>query len=671
MSTTSSHSDSRSTESIFQALTNLCVSPGYIYALCNIAVTNNYVNLASGASKEQWMTHHRPDRLNRSEQVMLAGLLLKHSIDYTEPTMDTMTYYIARTHELLQMLHESLSSPLLHQHPVGQHMREPIFYSAESAQPFQYGDFAAERYRKDEGWLRERKGFSIDDAIVVAQTIHRHQKDMVTITVSALSQTDAVSPSLFYHSLAFSLDDLSATIDLDSSVILAILQSFCSMADERNVDYRSPGDFNIARARPIIRRDDKSFILFDHDNLMESLYISPYYWMVDTSYKNTASRHRGEFAEQIVYLQLRHVFGERHVFRNVQLKNNAGHVHGEIDVLVVFGNRIVVSQVKSKQLTYPARQGDDMAITRDFEKGIQAAYNQCVTTARMIMDGGYSYEDRFESKIRIPLPDLKIYLLCITSDDYPALGYQTEHFLEETHTNDVLKSPFVCDVFCLDTVTELLDSPLRFLSYVDRRLIFRSKIISEHELTTLGYHLSHNLWIDNNISILHVDESFSATVDATMYVRRLQLPGDRVPKGALTPFVNSALGDIISELEIKPGKAGIDLGMFLLTLPPNACDHVNQKINAMIDRAVVSLHPHGCSYMAEALGVGLTVYSGYNRTRTNQMLNDTVRRRMSEHDATCWFGMLMDPDARRPYLVGERGSWERALDGVSRTVDRE
>ncbi len=604
---------------------------------------------------------------------MLAGLLLKHPIDYTEPTMEAMAHYIARTHELLQMLHKSLSPSILHQQPIGQRMREPIFYSAESAQPFQYSDFAAERYREDEQWLRTHKGFSIEDAIIVAQAICCHQDEAVTNIVSALSQADAAAstPSVFCQALTFSFDDLVAAVDIDDSAILAILQSFCSTTDERNTDYRSPGDFNMAKARPIIRQDGKSFVLFDYINLMESLYVSPYYWMINTPYEQTASRHRGEVAEQIVYRRLKHVFGEQHVFRNVQLKDSAGYTHGEVDVLVVFGNRVIIGQVKSKRLTYDARKGDAAAIISDFKKGIQAAYNQCLQTARMIIDDDYLYEDRLASKIRIPLADPKIYLFCITSEDYPALGHQTDYLLEKMYTDDILKPPFVCDVFCLDSVTELLDSPLRFLSYIDRRLIFRSKILSDHELTTLGYHLSHNLWVDDNLSIIYIEQNFSATVDAAMYVRRLGLPGDRVPRGALTPFVNSVLGGIIADLEINPSKAGIDLGMFLLALPPDACDHVNQKIDAMARRAVVSLQPQRGSYVAEVLGVGLTVCSGYNGAATHLMLIEAVRRRMSEHNATCWFGVLVDPDAKRPYFVREFGSWERILDGVSRDVDKE
>lgn len=350
MSPTRSRRDTLTMETVFAALSELCTSPGYIHALSGIAVMNNFVNLAEGATAEQWMTYHRPSRLIRPEQALLAGLLIKRPIDYEQPSPETMKHYIARTHDLLHKLHKSFVIPWYpYQHHVGREMQEPIFYSAESAQPFQYRDFAAMRYRKDEQWISKNMGFSIEKAIVVADAIQRHQEEAVSQLVSALHAGDTVSDtSVFYQALTFSAEDVSATVDIDNRTVRAILRSFSSSPDERNTSYGSPGDFNIVRAQPIIRHDNNVFVLFDHTTLMESLYSSPYYWMIDTCYGPVASGHRGEFAEELVYRRLKHVFGEQHVFRNVEMKDDAGDVGGEIDVLVVYGNRVIIGQVKSK-----------------------------------------------------------------------------------------------------------------------------------------------------------------------------------------------------------------------------------------------------------------------------------------------------------------------------------
>lgn len=274
MSATRSRGETPTTETIFKALSELCTSPGYIHALCRIAVMDNFVDVTSGASAEQWMTHHRPNRLTRSEQNMLAGLLLKHPINYEQPSLETMTRYVDRTRDLLHELHKSLISPgYPHQHSIGRDMREPIFYSDESAHPFQYRDFAAMRYRQDEQWIRKNMGLSIGEAIVVADAIQRHQEEAVSGVVSTLRATDMISDtSVFYQALTFSLEDILAAVDVGDRTVRAILRSFSNSADERNAGYRSAGDFNIVKEKPIIRHGDGRFVLFDHINLMESLY---------------------------------------------------------------------------------------------------------------------------------------------------------------------------------------------------------------------------------------------------------------------------------------------------------------------------------------------------------------------------------------------------------------
>ena len=63
----------------------------------------------------------------------------------------------------------------------------------------------------------------------------------------------------------------------------------------------------------------------------------------------------------------------------------------------------------------------------------------------------------------------------MVADHYPALSFQTWQFLE-VKTNDIIQVPFVIDIFTLDAMTEMLDSPLRFLDYVNRRTKYGDRL---------------------------------------------------------------------------------------------------------------------------------------------------------------------------------------------------
>ena len=93
--------------------------------------------------------------------------------------------------------------------------------------------------------------------------------------------------------------------------------------------------------------------------------------------------------------------------------------------------------------------------------------------------------------------------MCVVSDHYPALHVQARQFLKYEKT-EVIQPPLVLDVFALDAIAEMLSSPLRFLSYINRRAGYTERIIATHELVVLSYHLRHNLWVKDDINIVWI-----------------------------------------------------------------------------------------------------------------------------------------------------------------------
>jgi hypothetical protein len=81
---------------------------------------------------------------------------------------------------------------------------------------------------------------------------------------------------------------------------------------------------------------------------------------------------------------------------------------------------------------------------------------------------------------------------------------------------DVIQPPLVLDVFALDALTEMLSSPLRFLSYVNRRTGYTEQLLATHETVILSYHLRHNLWVENNVDLLMLSDDLSVDLDVAM-----------------------------------------------------------------------------------------------------------------------------------------------------------
>ena len=95
-------------------------------------------------------------------------------------------------------------------------------------------------------------------------------------------------------------------------------------------------------------------------------------------------KHRGEFTENFSAERLKIVFGEDRVFTNIDIVDSEKTKAGEIDVLVVYANRAIILQAKSKRLTIAARKGNDNCLRNDFKQAIQEAYNQGYSCANLL-----------------------------------------------------------------------------------------------------------------------------------------------------------------------------------------------------------------------------------------------------------------------------------------------
>ncbi len=537
-------------------------------------------------------------RLIRTEISTLIGLLLKNEIDHSLPAQEIMQQYLDQTDTLLEELHGSIAAAFTtHFDPakatdksfnpftIGDVLREPIFYSGESAYVFQYRDLSLRKYAKDDEWLRATKGFSIQSARDVVYAVKRVQEEKTVATLNAMMGKPREQWTIL-PGYVFTVQEIADRACIDVDTVNKVLTTFAVSDGGRNKDFNAVHDFNVANAWPLIRIADDEYILFQIYSLAQALYESPFYWMgADKVYVSAAMRHRGLFTEEFAAERLALIFGSDKVYSNVDIFESKGKKVGEIDVLVLFGNRAIVLQAKSKRLTLEARRGNDGQIRDDFKKSIQDSCDQAYACARLLGNASYALKDANSKEISIPLTIKEVYVLCVISDHYPALSFQTRQFLKFEATK-TMPPPFVLDVFTLDAITEMLDSPLQLLSYVDRRTKYFGKLMASHELTILSYHLKRNLWFNEEHDMVMLDDDISMDLDLSMLVRRDDVPGKRTPDGILTRFAATTVGRFVKEIEARPDPATIDLGYMLLTLSEETVVNVSKGIDELAKRAL-------------------------------------------------------------------------------------
>ena len=138
----------------------------------------------------------------------------------------------------------------------------------------------------------------------------------------------------------FSCDELVAHTMQPAKSVRAVVEAFTVPEGERNATFTSLHAFNAAYTYPFIRRGPDEFLLLQYYGIAEALYETPFYWMcADEAYAPTALRHRGDFSEAFAAERLTRVFGSDRVFQNVEILKSKGETLGEIDILVLFGDR--------------------------------------------------------------------------------------------------------------------------------------------------------------------------------------------------------------------------------------------------------------------------------------------------------------------------------------------
>jgi hypothetical protein len=656
---------------IFRDLSAVCTSPGYVHALAYLCFRDSVIRYSEEMRAEDMSHLFSMEHLIRTERSTLVGLMIQQEINWLLPDAKTTQHYIDETERLLKELHECMSEPTIEElreafesgkvaNPFekGSNLREPIFYGGESAYSFQFRDISVPKYRADDPWLEKQKGFTIQCARDVVHALVKLQNGKFTSIQASLANQNP-NQWTFLPCFAFTTDELADASGIDRGQIERVVNAFVLPDGERNVSFRAIDDFNVVSAMPIIPTAAGRLFMLEQYTLEQSLYESPFFWMWDDiAYRDTAVLNRGNFVEDFSETRLREIFGKRAVFPNTRICKAKGKDEGEIDTLILFGDRAIVVQAKSKRLTLEARKGNDNLIRNDFKKSVQDSYDQALSCARALTNTDFTLVGPDGTRIDVPKKLKEIYILCVVSDHYPALSFQTRQFLKY-ETNSVIRAPFVLDVFTLDVMTEMLETPLLFLSYVSRRASYQEKVWAGHELTILSYHLKRNLWFEKQYDMIQLEDDISADLDIAMMVRREGAPGAGTPNGILTRIKGTRIGKIVKEIESRPDPGTINLGFTLLMLAEDAVVNLSNAIDTIAQQSAIDGCHHDLTMPMGESGEGLTVHCNTDPIPVaGPKLERHCLMRKYRARAARWYGICIAPDASLRFGINLEFAWE-------------
>lgn len=667
------HPMHRSEADVIDDLAALAAKPGYAHAMAGICYRDNLVSF-QGEHKSSDIEHlFDRKRLNRNEITTILGLMSRQPLDLTEVDEATLRSYASRTDELMSELHDAMTGLMIGElMPQAQQgiamsdiwkgamMKEPIFYGTESAYSFQYRDFFAEKHAQDDDWLVRAMAFSSAQALQVASAMCslmdvRATKGAQVGGGAKIGELPAASVLAIFE---FTAQEIAARSGQELAVVEAVFKALTFSGD--NGQFNEVGDFNQVAATPLLPTGRDSVLLFSHYAIYEALYESPFFWMhQDKAYRQQASDNRGAFTEQFSQCRLAAVFGKANVHTNVNIYEGK-RIVAEADVLVIFGDRVIIVQAKAKKLTLAARKGSDGQIKADFAAAIQKAYDQGAECAAAILSGKCRLENDSGQAVVLPETIKEIYPFCVVSDQYPALAFQVSQYLKYS-ADEIIRPPFVMDVFLLDVLAEMLDTPLRFISYVRMRLESAQKLMMGHELTALAYHLRCNLFLDEQYNIVMLEDSIAADLDTAMTVRREGLPGQRVPPGILTKMKGTYYERLIEQIERRPHPAVLELGFTLLSMDGDSCITVHRAIDGLTKMGKMDGQRHDFVLGMTEPGTGICFHC--NPTPSEAAVRTLelhcAKRKYAQRTAN-WFGVSVGLQGEIQFGITLDFPWEQS-----------
>ena len=519
----------RNVAEVMADLELLSHEPGFIYTFC-VMVSQSLWMTTDEVAEIDW--HQRP---NHQELSLLLGLLVKRPIDLGEvPSFEIVGEQAYRATELLNELHLSCALPdairigpetslsdrsgldpaqAYREWMLGGHgMVEPIFYGDSGAYIFQYLEMAAKRYAPDQDWIEETVGIDLTTIIEIAAAIRRLTSERLQ-NIGPESSPDQTVRGLL-SVMSFHPDDLP---EIGQHELQRFFYRFSFVPGTVNQQFNAVGSYNVVHSHPAVALGDGRYCVPLLPNLAQSVYESPFYWMLgDNQYKDTALRNRGDSTEIITRDLLAPVFGTARVHRGVKVKRGNSDVT-DLDTLAFSGNKALIAQCKSKKLTLTAREGDGEALQKDFMQAVQDAYDQGLKGRDALLADDCQLEDEHGNPVKLPREIDEVYILCITGDHYPAVISLARVFLQKREDDP---HPIMMSIFDLDVVTHYLNDRFDLLYYLRQRTVHEAHFITVSEMSLLGFHLKHKLFPQKDTDGTFVADNYTQLVDANFLVVR-------------------------------------------------------------------------------------------------------------------------------------------------------
>ena len=365
--------------------------------------------------------------------------------------------------------------------------------------PGQTNEYYRQVFVQLDQYFSSRHGFTVEQALRFTTLIFNKITDEISnasANVTNLRDIFVIDPDAFCNKQNIQ----------DKNAFKKCLNAFsCSFGDQLQ-EFADPSSDNIVNFKPIVKLDDHAFFVLKHEldrNLAQMLeFLLEEEKQKTPSVWNKFCDLRSKYVESSVYRILSKMFPNQ-IFRNAHFLYKDREY--ETDLLVIHENKILVIESRSGGFPASAMRGSMRSLKRRMSALVQKPMLQATNVRDYIMSRSKAilWEDKPRTKALVEIESTQNYKFLVISVTLVHLGGLAANLRNidafQFFKND--EYPWLIYLYDLDVVVDMLETPSRFIDYVEKRIHAHQQNIfeAESELIFLGYYQKKGSFIPQKI----------------------------------------------------------------------------------------------------------------------------------------------------------------------------
>lgn len=284
------------------------------------------------------------------------------------------------------------------------------------------------------------------------------------------------------------------------------LDCFSCMFGDQFDEFINASSVNIIFYKPIIKIDENRYFITRPDVLIQRIDLLVEY-LLNEDRNNQSSiweeftNIKSKFVEEQIYSYFCRIFPKKNVYQNLHYWNEDGE-EGEIDVLIVCANKIILVEGKSGSFPPYSKLEKGRKLKDRLKNLIEKAYEQNTKAYDFITSGKkiIFWDNNKEKKLLTLEYDSFQNDILFIDVTLESLGYFSIDLkiLDEMNIFDTnYPLPWIIYFHDLETVTDIFSSPIFFFHYLYQRLSINENNRTEaaDELSLLGYYLINGTFL--------------------------------------------------------------------------------------------------------------------------------------------------------------------------------